>query len=62
MSETNVSKPCFCASTAAPAPLSPAPKMTILFAMISYLIFKVIIVIAANTIVTIQNRTVIFDS
>ena len=27
-----------------------------------YLIFNVIIVIAANTIVTIQKRTVIFDS
>ena len=61
-SETNVSNPFFCARTAAPVPLSPAPNMTILFAMAFYLIFKVIIVIAASTMVTIQKRTVIFDS
>eukprot|EP00975_Prorocentrum_lima_P040465 8495916-Prorocentrum_lima.AAC.1 len=41
MSETKVSKPCFFARTAAPAPLSPAPT---------------------STMVTIQKRTVIFDS
>ena len=63
MSETKVSKPCFFARTAAPAPLSPAPSMTILLAIIFvYLIFNVIIVIAASTMVTIQKRTVIFDS
>ena len=65
MSETKVSKPCFFARTAAPAPLSPAPSMTILFShnlRLSYLIFNVIIVIAASTMVTIQKRTVIFDS
>jgi hypothetical protein len=35
MSETKVSNPCFLAKTAAPAPLSPAPNMTILFAILS---------------------------
>ena len=34
MSETNVSNPFVLASTAAPAPLSPAPKTTILFIII----------------------------
>ena len=63
ISETKVSNPCFFARTAAPAPLSPAPSMTILLAIIFvYLIFNVIIVIAASTMVTIQKRTVIFDS
>lgn len=115
ISETNVSNPFTLASTAAPAPLSPAPKITILFiysnvlllsdrqtllssfssflfrssaahiflkliiglilstilmlqiscigqSVCSHRIFNVIIVIAASTIVTIQKRTVIFDS
>ena len=35
LSETKTSKPCFCANTAAPIPLSAAPKITIL-AIICY--------------------------
>ena len=34
MSETKVSNPCFLANTAAPVPLSPAPNMTILLAIV----------------------------
>ena len=33
ISDTNTSKPFFFAKTAAPAPLSPAPNMTILLAI-----------------------------
>ena len=60
MSDTNTSNPSFFARTAAPAPLSPAPNITILF--IFYLIFNVMIVNAANIMVVIQKRMVIFDS
>src|SRR5574344_1956177 len=37
-SYTNTSKPSFFARTAAPAPLSPAPKTTILFSIFSFLL------------------------
>ena len=40
MSETNVSNPLTFASTAAPAPLSPAPKITILFIYNNVLLFS----------------------
>ena len=36
MSETKTSKPSFFANTAAPAPLSPAPSITILFIYLSF--------------------------
>ena len=62
-SETNTSNPNFCARTAAPQPLSPAPNITILFSISPfYLTFNVISVIAAIMIVTIQKRTVTFAS
>ena len=54
------SKPFTFARTAAPVPLSPAPKIAILF--IFYLIFNVMIAKAASIIVVIQKRTTIFDS
>ena len=40
ISETNVSNPFTLASTAAPAPLSPAPKITILFIYSNVLLFS----------------------
>ena len=73
MSDTKTSNPSFLASTAAPAPLSPAPKITILLIVlflsnqagkepVYYLIFNVMMVNAARMMVTIQKRMVIFDS
>ena len=84
MSDTNTSNPFCFASTAAPAPLSPAPNIAILFmsyffsffivnvfissseifklSLNRYLIFSVMMVIAARMMVVIQKRMVIFDS
>lgn len=61
LSDTNTSNPFAFAKTAAPAPLSPAPNITILL-LIFYLIFNVTIVITAKIIPINQKRTTIFDS